>query len=97
MKNIKKNILINKYNKIFIIKKLLKLSVLNFFIHNNNMILKKKSIYIFFSKLINNKKIKPNLCLITSRKKSINRVVNLSRLQIRKIARLGKLINFKIN
>lgn len=97
MKNIKKDILINKYNKIFIIKKLFKTSILNFFIHNNNLNLKNKSMFIFISKLINNKKIKPNLCLITSRKKSINRIINVSRLQVRKIARLGKLTNFKIN
>lgn len=97
MKNTKKDILINKYNKVFIIKKLLKISILNFFIHNNNLSLKNKSIYIFISKLINNKKIKPNLCLITSRKKSINKIINISRLQIRKLARLGKLTNFKIN
>ena len=97
MKNIKKDILINKYNKIFIIKKLFKTSILNFFIHNNNLNLKNKSMFIFISKLINNKKIKPNLCLITSRKKSINNIINISRLQVRKIARLGKLTNFKIN
>ena len=96
MKTIKKDILISKYSKIKRVKNLIKKNIIKFFIHNNNLSLKKKSVFLFLSSLVFLKK-RGNLCLITSRKRGVNRTTNLSRLQFRKFARLGVLDNFKIN
>jgi ribosomal protein S14 len=96
MKTIKKDILINKYNKIKRIKNSVKKNIIKFFIHNNNLSLKNKSMFLFLNNVVFTKK-KKNLCLITSRKRGVNRTTNLSRLQFRKFARLGVLDNFKIN
>ena len=97
MKNIKKEILINKYNKLKLIKNLIKINILEYFIQNNNFTMKNKILYKFLSypMLVNCKK--KDICLITSRKRGINRDTNLSRLSFRKLARLGKIDNFKIN
>ena len=97
MKNIKKEVLINKYNKLKLIKNLIKINILEYFIQNNNFTIKNKTLYKFlsYSMLINCKK--KNLCLITSRKWGVNRNTNLSRLSFRRLARLGKIDNFKIN
>jgi len=96
MKIKKRDILINKYNKVKKIKNLIKKNIIKFFIHNNNINLKDKSIFLFLNSIFFIKK-KKNLCLITSRKKGVNRITNLSRLQFRKFARLGVLDNFKVN
>lgn len=96
MKNKKKEILINKYSKIKNIKNLIKNNLLKYFIQNNNLNLSKKSIYNLLQLTVHFKK-KKNICLLSSRKRGINKYTNLSRLSFRRLARFGFIDNFKIN
>lgn len=92
MKKISKEIILFKYKKINFLKNKIKIKIITFYFQNLNLKLKKRS-YLNLIKNFNFNLLlkKKNLCLYSSRKRSINKNLNFGRHYINKLLKLGLL------
>jgi ribosomal protein S14 len=98
LKHNKKNILKIKLKKLILLKFIYNNIIKKSIFHNRNIKIKNKfTVYITIKKkTLTRNKVK-NLCLMTGKKKSINKKILLSRQYINQTCKLNNLQNFKIN